>query len=272
MATSLFDAATTLDENGVLHVTDQWSQGRGAYGGITAAAMTREMSRVLDRPECRLRSLTVHCCAPLLPGEATVMAQSIRVGSRVAHMRSSVIQGDQHVAHATASFGANRQFDMAWSDVVMPKVEPASSLPSIPIHLMGGPAFAQFFDYRFVGEELPLSGSKTARVKVWIRHIDSPRIDLAHAVGLLDAGPPGILSRLTAARPMASVDFRMQLFEPLPIAELSAGEHLLFDAHSRMLADGYAEQIMWMYASDGRPIGTTQQLIAVLGDHMNAVD
>ena len=57
----------------------------------------------------------------------------------------------------------------------------------------------------------------------------------------------------------------MQLFMPLPLTPTDPADHWLFDAHTRVLSDGYAEQIMWLYAPDGRPVGTTQQLIAVLG-------
>ncbi len=265
MSDSRFASATTPNSQSHLEVSDDWSQGRGAYGGVAAAAMTRVMSKELGRPECTLRSLTVHCCAPLMPGQATVTAEPIRVGSRVAHMRALVVQHAKVIAHATASFGSERQFDMAWAEQAMPKVPPAESLPSIPISLAGGPQFGQFFDYRFTGEHLPLSGSHTARVSVWIRHSDCPIVDVPHAVGLLDAGPPGILSRLSSVRPMASVDFRMQLFEPLPMKDADPADHWLFDAHTRMLGDGYAEQLMWLYSPDGRPVGTTQQLIAVLG-------
>jgi acyl-CoA thioesterase len=265
MAISPFVSATTPDADGRLSVSDQWSQGRGAYGGISAAAMTRMMATVLGRPECDLRSLTVHCCAPLMPGDAQVTAEPIRVGSRVAHMRSMVHQNDQVIAHATASFGADRPVDLAWVEQTMPPVPAASDLPSIPISLAGGPKFGQFFDYRFIGEPAILSGADTARVQVWIRHLNSPTVDVPHAVGLLDAGPPGILSRLTSVRPMASVDFRMQLFTALPLTQASPEDHWLFDAHTRILGGGYAEQLMWMYTPDGQPIGTTQQLIAVLG-------
>ena len=180
-------------------------------------------------------------------------------------MGAQITQAGQVVGHASASFAAPRDFDDSWCERVMPAVPPASQLDSLEVPLAGAPQFTQFFDYRFCPTHLPLSGSDTARVQIWIRHKDAPVVDMPHAVGLLDAGPPGILTRLTAVRPMASVDFRMQLFMPLPLTPTDPADHWLFDAHTRVLSDGYAEQIMWLYAPDGRPVGTTQQLIAVLG-------
>jgi len=265
MPPSAFALATTPTPDGNLTVGGEWSQGRGAYGGVAAAAMARTMADRLGRPECALRSLTVHCCAPLLPGMAEVSAESIRVGSRVAHMRSEIVQNGEVVVHATASFAAVRTFDMTWNERPMPAVPGPEHLPSIDVSLADGPQFTQFFDYRFCPEHLPLSGGDSARVQIWIRHKDCPIVDMPHLVGLLDAGPPGIITRMTEIRPMASVDFRMQLFQPLPLDGVDPSDPMLFDAHSRVLGEGYAEQIMWLYAPDGRPVGTTQQLIAVLG-------
>jgi len=180
-------------------------------------------------------------------------------------MRSEIVQEGIVVVHATASFAAARTFEMAWNERPMPVVPGPEILPSIDVALANGPQFTQFFDYRFCPDHIPMSGGDSARVQIWIRHKDGPVVDVPHAVGLLDAGPPGIITRLTEMRPMASVDFRMQLFMPLPLEGVDPNDHWLFDAHSRILGEGYAEQIMWLYAPDGRPVGTTQQLIAVLG-------
>jgi len=180
-------------------------------------------------------------------------------------MRSEIVQGGEVVVHATASFAAVRTFEMTWNERPIPVVPGPKHLPSIDVSLANGPQFTQFFDYRFCPDHMPLSGGDSARVQIWIRHKDCPIVDVPHAVGLLDAGPPGIITRLTEMRPMASVDFRMQLFMPLPLESVDPSEHWLFDAHTRVLGEGYAEQIMWLYTPDGRPVGTTQQLIAVLG-------
>ena len=90
-------------------------------------------------------------------------------------------------------------------------------------------------------------------------------MDTVHTVGVLDAGAPAILSRLEQPRPMASVDFRMQFCVPLPLTKEDPNAHWLLDAHARVIDEGYCEQITWLYTPSGQPIGTCQQLIAVLG-------
>ena len=265
MPMSSFLSAITPAPDGTIEVHADWGQGRGIYGGVPAAAMVCAMRRALERPECALRSLTVHFCAPLMPGEARVEVESLRVGGRVAHMTASVIQGGAIATHATASFAAERPVELAWDETQMPEVPPAESLPSTPIELFGGPQFSKFFDYRFAGDPLPMTGSDSARLRTWIRPSDCPVIDELHAVGVLDAGAPAVLSRITTPRPMASVDFRMQLFSPLPFAGANPQEHWLLDAHARVVSEGYCEQITWLYTPEGRPVGNCQQLIAILG-------
>jgi len=265
MTQSPFEAATSLSDDGGLLLSEDWTQGRGIYGGIPAAAMVRSMEGILDRPECVLRSLTVHFCAPLMPGAAEVKSSAIRVGSRVAHMSSTVTQSGVVTNHATASFGAVRPVDLDWDETVMPDVPSAAAVPSVAIELFGGPRFSQFFDYRFAGDSVPMSSADTARLRTWIRPSGSPVMDTAHVIGILDAGAPGILSRLAEPRPMASVDFRIQLFSEFPLVGVDPNAHWLLDAHARVLTNGYCEQLTWLFAPDGRAVGSCQQLIAVLG-------
>ena len=111
-----------------------------------------------------------------------------------------------------------------------------------------------------------MSGASTARLQTWIRPKDCAVMDALHVVGVLDAGAPAVLSRLTAPRAMASVDFRMQLFCLLPLEGVDPSMHWLLDAHARVVGDGYSEQITWLFAPDGRPVGTCQQLIAIFDE------
>ena len=259
-----FERASLPSPDGRITLDCEWMQGRGIYGGIPAAAMVHQMTRLLDREECVLRSLTVHFCLPLEPVDSLVTAEAVRVGKSVAHMRSEVQQNDAVVAFGSASFGAPRDVDLQWQERVMPILQPAASLPSVSIPDMGGPRFAQFFDYRFGGERLPMQGGDSAMLRTWIRPVDRAVVDTPLAVGMLDAMAPAILCRLTAPRMMASVDFRIQLFTRFPLVELNPDDHWLLDAHARVVGDGYSEQITWLYAPSGQLVGSCQQLIVLL--------
>ena len=264
MTNSAFGNACTPASDGHITFDEEWMQGRGIYGGVPAAAMVHQMTRLLDRDACVLRSLTVHFCSPLAPTPAVVTAEAVRVGKSVAHMRSEVKQEGKIVVYASASFAAARRVDLGWQERKMPELRPASSLPPISIPDVGGPRFARFFDYRFGGQRLPMQGSDSAKLRTWIRPIDRAVVDTPLAVGMLDAMVPAILCRLTEPRVMASVDFRIQLFTPFPLADVNPEDHWLLDAHARVLADGYSEQLTWLYSPGGQLVGSCQQLIAIL--------
>ena len=262
---STFASASTPDEEGRVRFQPDWLQGRGIYGGVPAAAMVHQMARILDRPDCALRSLTVHFCSPIEVGEAWVQAQAVRTGKSVAHMRADLVQDDRIVAYSSASFAAPRNVDLQWQERAMPKVRPAADLQPVPIAEIGGPQFAHFFDYRFGGERLPMTGGDEAILRTWIRPTTPTSIDTGLAVGMLDAMVPAILCRITTPRIMASVDFRIQLFRPLPLPNVAVESHWLLDAHARVLGDGYAEQITWLFSPTGELVGSCQQLIVILG-------
>ena len=269
MQVSNFARAAVPDAHGQLDISNEWNQGRGIYGGVPSAAMVHAMQRALDRPEAVLRTLTVHCCRPLQAGPSRVSVSPIRVGRRVAQYSASVTQGGLVTNQATASFASSRTTaDLSWVEVRMPSVPPALDIAPVAIDRRGGPRFAQFFEYRFVPDVLPMSGSSTARLQTWIRPKDCAVMDALHVVGILDAGAPAVLSRLTKARAMASVDFRMQLFGSVPLQGVEPEAHWFLDTHARVVGDGYSEQMTWLFAPDGRPIGTCQQLIAIFDGAM----
>ena len=168
------------------------------------------------------------------------------------------------MTYGSASFAASRDVDLRWQEPQMPTLRPAASLPPISIPDVGGPRFAQFFDYRFGGERLPMTGIDTAVLRTWIRPTVPVVVDTPLAVGMLDAMVPAILCRLTAPRMMASVDFRTQLFTPFPLVDVDPEDHWLLDAHARVMGDGYCEQITWLYAPTGQLVGSCQQLIVLL--------
>ena len=264
MTGSGFEAASTPDVDGRIIFESSWMQGRGIYGGIPAAAMVRQMSRTLVKPDCALRSLTVHFCSPIDAVESVVQVEPVRVGKSVAHMRSEILQSGERVCYASASFASPRNVDLRWQERDMPEVRPASELQAVPISAMGGPSFAQYFDYRFGGTRLPMSAGDTAILRTWIRPKTPAVIDTELAVGMLDAMVPAILCRLDAPRPMASVDFRIQLFTPFPLHAVDPDAHWLLDAHARVMGDGYCEQMTWLFSPSGQLVGSCQQLIVVL--------
>ncbi len=112
-----------------------WFQGRGAFGGLVGAVLLRGMTAAVDDPGRRVRTLTVHFCAPAAEGEAALTTERVRAGFTVTHTAARITQGDRVVAMATATFAAGRNDPMRYADLEAPHL-PARG----PLRSAHGPA------------------------------------------------------------------------------------------------------------------------------------
>ena len=95
---------------------EEWYQGRGVFGGLTAAVLLEAM--LVEEPLRSPRSFTIHCTSPVISGEAVVQVFTEHRGKKVTHLSGRLLQknNDQNgefsrvVAFASASFGDKRSF------------------------------------------------------------------------------------------------------------------------------------------------------------------
>lgn len=125
--TAFSRAVTLTDGKGTIDAS--WYQGRGAFGGIMAAVLLREMQAKVADAERIPRSITVHFCAPATEGPMDVKMEVVRSGSRVSHATARVVRGDETMTLATASF-AKPRVGPSYQRADMPNVRPASTCRS----------------------------------------------------------------------------------------------------------------------------------------------
>jgi acyl-CoA thioesterase len=260
MTTAFSRAVTLVDGKGT--IDSSWYQGRGAFGGIMAALLLREMQAKVADPERLPRSLTVHFCGPATEGAMEVKTEIVRTGSRVSHVTARVARGTDTMTLATASFAKPRP-GPSYSRAEMPNVAPSAECHDVPRGVPGMPAFFEHVDARFCGEHMPFSGGDTPEVNAWVRLREPPAIDAAVVALMLDILPPAITSTFAGPRAVASVDFNVQLFAlPDPAADPSA--FYLCAIRSRWAGDGYTEELRDLWSSDGVLLGQCRQLLALL--------
>src|SRR5690606_12572785 len=85
-------------------IADSWYQGRGAYGGLVAAALVHAMNIERPDPGQRLRTATFHFSAPLVAAPARLTTTLVRAGNSVSHMRAEIVQDGTVVAFAQAAY------------------------------------------------------------------------------------------------------------------------------------------------------------------------
>jgi acyl-CoA thioesterase len=244
-------------------IDPSWHMGRGAFGGLMAAATFRSMMEDVADAERIPRSLTVHFCAPAL-GAFELSTEVVRAGSRVTHATARVECEGKVATIASASFCKDRPDAHAYLLASMPAVEPASAVPELPRTLPGMPAFIQNFDVRFCGPTKPFSSSSEPKVAAWVRLREPAEIDAPLATMLLDVLPPAITATFEMPRAVASVDFTIQLFSHLADLKLDSEAHHLVTIASRWAGDGYCEELRDLWSPSGQLIGQCRQLLALL--------
>jgi acyl-CoA thioesterase len=244
--------------------TAPWYQGRGAYGGVVGGVLLRAMEHQLADPGRPVRTLHVHFCAPATEGEAEVRVRLERVGKLVAYATARVENAGGVVAVASATFGAARAGAPEYLDLKRPVVPPPREVEPVP-EGVPMPTFCQFFEYRFCVGAVPYSGAEVAELGGWIRPRVGQVLDAALCVGLMDAYPPSVLTRVEGVRPVASVDFTIDFLHALPRPGLGEGAHYLRTGRSRVAAEGFSDEHQELWTEDGVLLAQCRQLVAVLG-------
>jgi acyl-CoA thioesterase len=243
------------------HIRSEWFQGRGAFGGMLGGALLRSMMRELNDPARAPRSLTVHFCAPVTEGEASLAVRTERAGRQVTHLSARLEQAGQVACLASATFATSRETPLVYTDARPPRVPPPDDVPSTPSELL--PTFAAHFEYRWCLGAVPFSGAAEARVGGWIRPRVPAPLDAPLVVGLLDAFPPASLARVEGFCNGATMDFTAHFYTPLPLAHAAPDAFYLRTGHSRHAAHGYADDLAELWSQDGQLLAQLRQMAAV---------
>jgi acyl-CoA thioesterase len=243
------------------HVSADWFQGRGAYGGVLGAGILRSMQHALDDAPRLPRSLTVHFCAPVVAGPAQLRVSVERAGRQVTHLSARLEQGGHVACLASATFATSRESALRWDTVSMPEVPRPLELPSVPAELM--PTFAQHFDYRFCVGAPPFSGAQEALLGAWLRPQVPTALDAPLAVALLDALPPAASTRAEGFCNLATMDYTAHFYAALPLEGASPEAFSLRVGRSGHAGGGYADDLAQLWSEDGRLLAQLRQMAAL---------
>jgi acyl-CoA thioesterase len=106
-------------------VSEDWLQGRSAFGGLQAALALRAM-RELVPADMPLRSLQTTFVAPVPAGTVGIRAQRLRAGRSVIQVEASLHDGEQILCRLLGVFGNARPSVLDFQPV-QPPVEHAAA-------------------------------------------------------------------------------------------------------------------------------------------------
>lgn len=241
---------------------EQWSQGKSAFGGLSAGFATTAMRKQLTQQQT-LRSLMVSFIAPIAPGEVSVNARILRQGKNVTQCDAEVLSEGQIVLQAMAAFGNPRT---AFNP---PRAEP-KALPDRNAGLAFSerakrlPHFLQYFDGFWMDGGMPFSGQYKPFLRMWVRHRqDLSRYPVEKLVAIADIPPPVLLSHFEKPPvPASSLSWSLEFVEA---PESITGDWFFLDFEVDAAADGYTQQTGRIYEESGRLVALTRQCMVYFG-------
>ena len=235
-------------------VPDNWTQGRTAYGGFSAALALHAAQRSdTDLPP--LRSAQVSFIGPL-SGEITIRAQRLRRGRNAAFVQVDV--------ESAAGLGLRATF--VFMGPVASRVDhQTGGAPEFP---MPGPdtqtfrghsavAFSRNFDLLDRRDD----GVGPSEWLRWARLAERDGLDpMVELIAIADCLPPAALKLLGGPAPLSSMTWLLNILGPRPVTR---DGWWLLRATTDYTREGSSSQQMAIWNVDGTPVAEQMQSVAI---------
>lgn len=241
-----------------VNVSEDWLQGRTAYGGLSAAlCLHAAIETVPDLPPLRTGQFSFIGPAS---GVLNIKASILRRGKSTVFIGVD-LEGDAGLAtRAILCFGAARQSVLDHSAIPAPAAKGWDESPSF---FGDGPApsFAQHFESRMAGGARPVTPDADPELLLWFRHKDADAPSNAVSlIALADAPPPAAMVLFKDRAPISTMTWTVDMLTDNPS---TADGKWLIRSIAETVQDGYSSQAMNIWNSDGEPIMVARQNVAV---------
>jgi len=244
-------------------IGEDWSQGRGTFGGMVAALGNEAMRRLVPADR-QLRGLETVFVGPAFPGSVRMEAEVLRIGKAVTIASARLWSADQIAATLTGIYGAPRSVQIAVSPQATAAVRAARELPdSVFPPGTPGPAFVRHFGMRFAEGSRPFTGMKLTRSKAYLRHKDPAPLTESHVVALIDCIPSPLMQMMTKPAPSNSLTWTLQ-FQRHDYS-FAPDAWWRIDTEVDSAGDGYACETSVVLDPAGVPAALSRQLVVVFG-------
>lgn len=249
-------------------LTEDWMQGRAAFGGLMSALGATALRKCLptevaDRP---LRGLMTAFIGPPGEGKLQVRCQELRSGRTATWAEARIYSDDNLCTTLTACLGDARESTIAVSPSVRPDVKPVEESMKFPFMPGLTPNFTQHYDMHWAIGQMPMSGSALSEMGVWVRYKNAVTITEAHIVALMDVLPPAVLQMYKEMKPISSLTWHLEMLDDLKASDTQDAEGWwFFHVKADHAAEGYSTQNATLYTPTGRAVAMSQQTIAIFG-------
>jgi acyl-CoA thioesterase len=241
-------------------VTEDWLQGRSAFGGLQAALGVRTM-RELVPSDMPLRTLQVTFLAPVPAGQVTVRATCLRKGRSAIHIEASLCDGQQVLCRLLGVFGMARPSVLDFQ----PEQPPMAAVSVRELKYVDGrmPAFTQHFRARWLAGDLPFSSGEQRESILQLSLHDDGCPDESHVLAFADFIPPIALGMFDRPVPGSSLTWMVELLRDR-YDDLGMDDWRV-DAKMLAARDGYTNQSVMLWGPRGEAVALSRQSMVVFG-------
>lgn len=248
-------------------VTDDWLQGRTAFGGLSSAFGVQAM-RDLPTPIAdgtSLRALQTAFVGPVGAGTVRVEAILLREGKSIRQVQATLRQEGQIAAVMLGVFAKDRASTMR---PVRPPRPPASHAPEAlltrPFVAGSTPSFLRHFDMRWDDGPMPGSGGSGMSTRIHMRLLDAAGLsNEILTVMMADVSPTPAAGQFKPAVPASSVSWALEL-RPSDRAIAPDGWWRA-DNDSIVVDGGYVNHSARLWAPGGELAALAYQVVSIYG-------
>jgi len=246
----------------MLDVPAGWRQGRGAFGGLTIAALIRAIEQRAGEGRA-IRTVTAELPGATTPGEAQIRVDVLRAGKTTTTARAVLEQAGEVKTHAVAILTAPQATDgTRWCELAPPAAPPWDTIQPVPMEVGTWPEFAAHFEYRLVGG-IPGAGA-AAHTVGWVRARDpGPARDAAYIAAMMDAWWPATLVRMRPPpQRIATIAYTLEIVGG--VDGLPPDKPLLYRGDVPVCEPGYFLETRELWGDTGRLVARNHQTFAII--------
>lgn len=244
-------------EKSTLNIPADWGQGRAAFGGLVAGLVYESMRHQVTN-NAPVRSLQISFVGPVSSENFDIESEILRQGKSVTQVMGRGLQDGETKVVVMGSFGGGRESLISVEGERKLFSEDPHTIEPMPYIPGVIPEFTKHFDFRYA-TGMPFSGFDGDSLRGFVRFRDEAEIGIAQFLGLVDAWPPAVLPRLKTPAPASSLNWNIELVQPMP--SLAADEFCRYQADIMYAGDGYACTRARIWNAAGELLATSQQTV-----------
>lgn len=258
------NAVSAMSSAEPLVLSNEWTQGRTGFGGITAAMLVAAAETKVEDDK-QLLSVSTNFVGPLLANTPfSIEVEVLREGKNVIQLMARAIQEQQTVIVQQLCFGLPRPSTIAIEIQVQHQLSAPEQDTFLTEHPELAPAFIQNFDIDLRSGSEPFTGSEHSHLHGWMRFKQAPEaFGYPHVTCLVDAWPPTVLQQFSQFTPCSTISWYLEFVQPQPA--MKPEQWLAYQCHTNQGSDGYVHTQADIWNEAGELVAISRQTVAVFG-------